>query len=337
MAQHPGPSSLACRTPGDAIRIRPLTFDPFFYCRLHGLVLASGTELPVAPVAPTAFDIKYRVALAEPISPSTHERSDNPSDPWAIERWAGSSVIVEFPQRATFELNRTEILLRRDETGDADLTAHLLLDHVIPRVISLRGDLMIHAAGAVGPSGRAHLFLGRTGVGKSTLVTSLTLSGWELLDDDSVRIVQSQDGEFNALPGSGDVRLLPDAAAMLLSGLVSQPISSNAAKRRFTLDMCASRAATQPAAIGAIYALGRGESSEASAQRLTLAEAVGNVTENGFHLADQPAVITRNAFERASALAAAVPVWRLLVADGLERLDQAIKIVSELDLVIEHG
>ena len=314
-----------------------MTSEPIFYCRLHGLVLASGTELPVAPLAPTAFDIKYGVALGEPLSRSAYARSDNPSDPWAIEHWTGSSVIVEFPQRATFELNRTEILLRRDETGDADLTAHLLLDHVIPRVISLRGDLMLHAAGAVGPSGLAHLFLGRAGAGKSTLVTSLALSGWQLLDDDSVRIVQIQEGEFYALPGSGDVRLLPDAAAMLLPDVASQPISSNAGKRRFTLDLDSSRSPTPPAAIAAIYSLGRGESSEASANRLTLAEAVGNITENGFHLADQPAVITRNAFERASALAAAVPVWRLLVADGLERLDRAIKIVSGLDLLIEHG
>ena len=310
-----------------------MTSEQLFFSRLHGLVLASTTELPIARAEPATPDITYRVALAERLPPSSHARSNDPDDPWAIERWTGSSVIVEFPQRATFELSRAEILLRRDETGDADLTAHLLLDHVVPRVISLRGDLMMHAAGAIGPSGRAHLFVGRTGAGKSTVATRLALHGWELLDDDSIRIIETREAGFCALLGSGDVRLLPDSAAMLLPDEnIGQPISSGAAKRRFSLGRQWFNASTGGAPIAAIYALRRGEQREASLTRLTLAEAVGTVTENGFHLADQPAAITRNAFERASALAAAVPAWQLLLVDRLGDLDQAMNLVSSVDV-----
>ena len=58
----------------------------------------------------------------------------------------------------------------------------------------MRGDLMLHAAGAVGPSGRAHLVLGKTGAGKSTTVAGLVSAGWTLLDDDGIRIVETDDG-----------------------------------------------------------------------------------------------------------------------------------------------
>ena len=60
-------------------------------------------------------------------------------------------------------------------------------------------------------------------------------------------------------------------------------------------------------------------------------EAVGAVTEHGFHLADEPAAITREAFERTSSLAAAVPVWRLRCAHGLEHLDRTLALLAELD------
>ena len=124
----------------------------------------------------------------------------DPDDPWAIEHWLGERVAVEFPEWATFELSRDEITLVSDGTGDVDLVAHLLVDHVLPRVVSLRGDLMLHAAGAVGPSGGAHLVLGPAGAGKSTIVTSLTTHGWSLLDDDSIRVTRAEN-DCTTTPG----------------------------------------------------------------------------------------------------------------------------------------
>ena len=49
---------------------------------------------------------------------------------------------------------------------------------------------MLHAAGAVGSSGCAHVLLGKTGAGKSTIVTELVAGGWSLLDDVGTRFWQ---------------------------------------------------------------------------------------------------------------------------------------------------
>ena len=48
-------------------------------------------------------------------------------------------------------------------------------------------------------------------------------------------------------------------------------------------------------------------------------------------MADEPAAITRQAFERATAIAAAAPVWRLLHSPGLDRLDETLDLLVRLD------
>jgi hypothetical protein len=302
-----------------------------YQCLIHGLVIASEVELPVPRIQPRSADVTYRIDLDTTLPASSHSRSDDADDPWYVEHWIGGRLAVEFPGRATFELSRTEVALIRDETGDADLVMHLLLAHVLPRVVSLRGDLMLHAAGAVGPGGRAHLFLGETGAGKSTIVTALAADGWSLLDDDGIRVIETDRG-LRALPGTAGVRLLPDVATALVSDLnPGRPIASGHPKRRFAADGRRLRLAVDPAPIAALYLLERSRIPKPSVERLGFASALSTITEHGFHLADEPQAITRQAFERASALAAAAPVWRMSSPAGLDELATATALLARLD------
>lgn len=300
--------------------------------RVHGLVLVSPTALPLPQIENDAVDVRYRVGLvAEALAPVVHRRTDDPDDPWVVERWHGGRLLVEFPGWATFEVGRDEVVLVADESGDPDLVVHLLLDHVLPRVVALRGDLMLHGAGAVGPSGRGHVLLGVTGTGKSTLATALAAGGWPLLDDDGIRMLDGPEVP-HAVPGYAGVRLLPDAAEAVLPGAVpGRPMFQGHAKRRFAVDGQRLRMAEGPVPIAGLYVLERTDDDQPSVQRLVFGEAVGAVTEHGFHLADQPAAITRQAFERSSALAAAVPLWRLRCPRGLHRIDEIVAFLAELD------
>jgi hypothetical protein len=302
-----------------------------YHCLIHGLVIASEVDLPVPRIKPRLPDVTYRVALSTTLTAPSHSRSDDADDPWYVEHWFGSRLAVEFPGRATFELSRTDVVLVRDGTGDSDLVMHLLLAHVLPRVVSLRGDLMLHAAGAVGPSGRAHLFLGETGAGKSTIVTGLVAAGWSLLDDDGIRVAHTDSG-LRALPGSAGVRLLPDAAAALVPDVrPGRPIAAGHAKRRFAADGRRLRMAVDAAPIAGVYLLARVETSQPSVERFGFARALSTITEHGFHLADEPASIARHAFERASALAAAVPVWCLFLPAGLDDLAATNALLAKFD------
>ena len=301
---------------------------------VHGLLLRSEAELPITP-SPTSQqepDLVYEVAPhAEELPTPTHSRDDGTDAPWAVEQWIGDRLVVEFPKYAVFELFRDGVTLLTDLCDDPDMVAHLLLDHILPRVVSLRGDLMLHSAGAVGPSGRAHVFLGPTGAGKSTLATALAAGGWPLLDDDGIRVVERDSGP-HAVPGYGGVRLLPDSAAAVLSGVpAGRPMSRGHDKRRFAVDGTHLAMAASPALIAAIYVLQRAEGEQASVERMGLSEALTAIIEQTFHFADEPQAITRKAFEQASALATAVPVWRLHNPSGLHRLDTTKAMIAQLD------
>jgi hypothetical protein len=91
--------------------------------------------------------------------------------------------------------------------------------------------------------------------------------------------------------------------------------------------------AVDPAPIAGLYVLEQEEIAELSIERLGFARALGTITEHGFHLADEPESITRQAFERASALAAAAPVWRLSTPVGLDELAATRTMLARLD----HG
>lgn len=299
---------------------------------IHGLVLASPVELPLTSVAARRADVAYRISLGSrsPQAP-THSRTDNPDDPWAIEHFMGDRLAVEFPGRATFELSRQDVALLADETGDPGLVAHLLLDHVMPRVIALRGDLMLHAAGAIGPSGRAHLVLGKTGAGKSTTVAGLASAGWTLLDDDGIRIVETDDGPV-AMPGTGGIRLDPASANVLLpDAQQGHPMAKGHPKSRFPAEGGGFRMAQAPAHVAGVYLLQRTGVRKPRVESFGLADAVSTIVEHGFQVADEPAAIARQAFERATAIAAAVPVWRLLHSPGLDRLDETLALLARLD------
>jgi hypothetical protein len=302
-----------------------------YHFLLHGLVVASEVDLPAPQIPARPADITYRMNLAAALPAPSHSRFDDIDDPWATEHWLGKRLAVEFPGRATFELSRTEVALVRDESNDPDLLLHLLLHHVLPRVVALRGDLMLHAAGAVAPGGRASLFLGSAGTGKSTLVTGLVSEGWLLLDDDGIRLVPAGDETFVAFPGAPDVRLRPDVAARLVPDLEpGRPIAHGSDKRRFAIDGGRFQSSASPAPVAAVFVLTRG-GGESALSRLGFAAALGEIARHGFHLADDPAVIPSRAFEHASALTAATPVWQLLVPDRLDELTATLELIMNAD------
>jgi len=256
------------------------------------------------------------------------ERQDAPDDPWAVELWLSDGRIdVEFTDVAAFEIDSRSVDLVLDDADDPDMLVHLLLDHVLPRVIALRGDLMLHAAGAVDPAGVGHVFLGGTGQGKSTLSVALAAMGWGLLDDDGIRVTKV-DGVPHAVPGYSVARLLPDAIAGVLPTVEpGLPMAAGHPKRRVAVDGDLGMAMS-PAPVAHAYVLQRTESPTPSVVPLSLRDAVDAVVRHGFHLDHDHGAVLRRTFEQASGFAATVPVSTLHVPHGLHRLAEVAALID---------
>ncbi len=98
-----------------------------------------------------------------------------------------------------------------------------------------RGRYLVHAAGAVDPSGRAWLLAGDSGCGKSTLGYALTRAGWTSLGDDGVVIEQEGDG-FRAHAWRDELRvsrLLSDEFPELAAS--ESAVAANDPRQRLSL------------------------------------------------------------------------------------------------------
>lgn len=124
--------------------------------------------------------------------------------------------VVSFPALAVFLVSIDDLTIHffsEPETREYTLI-HLLLDQVIPRMLSMMGQIVIHA-GAVDVGGKAVVFLGKSGRGKSTLVTYFDKSGYMCLTDDAFLLIEKQSQFYTMLTYPG-LRLWPESAKTLL-------------------------------------------------------------------------------------------------------------------------
>ena len=189
--------------------------EPFY--AFANLVLDSSLPLPElqrrAGAAPNC-----RIDLA-PAPPAADDAWPCPSPREIRKDDGGHGYTIDFGGTARFEISADgDHVCCRPAAGTSDAALrHLLLDHVLPRVLCLRGLLVLHASTLRAPDGRAVAFLGASGAGKSTLAASLVAAGWRLLADDAL-VIEGSEGRPTAVPTYPGLRLWPDSAAWLASG-----------------------------------------------------------------------------------------------------------------------
>jgi hypothetical protein len=202
-------------------------------------------------------------------------------------------------------------LLCEPDTANADW-ASIVSAQALPLAATIRGLEVLHASGVV-LNGRAVLFVGPSGVGKSSLAAALVRLGGRLLSDDAVALAQS-DGGLIAHAGSmtlqlraaEDERLSYDQRAVL-----GHPAGSIEGKRRYL-----SPGAPGPAPLGSVFLL------ERSARRPTV-EALDAVSPfallaSTFNLSVRTAARLRRQLDVVSAIAAGGLVHRLRVQPDVD-------------------
>jgi hypothetical protein len=119
---------------------------------------------------------------------------------------------LEFPGLAEFRVSHdARAVVGCCRAASPTTFRHLLLDQVLPLMLSHQGWCVLHAAAVETPEGAA-AFLGSAGRGKSTMTASLAAAGLAAITDDTLMLTAPVNGPVTAHPAYPSLRMWPESA-----------------------------------------------------------------------------------------------------------------------------
>src|SRR5215467_895844 len=189
--------------------------------------------------------------------------------PWLTIGRQPRGYLLRFQAMVDFAVLRDaqEILCYAPSDTPSETIRHLLLDQVLPLVLSWRGQLVVHGSAVLTPEGTV-AFVGDSGSGKSTLASSFSGDGMAVLTDDCL-LLEEDEGRLTAIPSYPGVRLWPNVAnTMLGKGRALAEVAHYTEKQRVN-GSDGIRFSTRPAKLRRMYFLAPAEESEQSNVRIT--------------------------------------------------------------------
>lgn len=152
-----------------------------------------------------------------------HMWSGQDDNPWLILGRQSRGYFLRFPGMADFAVSYdgSEIRCCPVLNTPGRTVRHLILDQVMPLLLSRRGRLVLHGSAISTPQG-AIAFIGQSGWGKSTLATSFSQNGMTVLTDDCL-VVEENAEHVSVIPTYPGVRLWPETAVKILGAHTSWP------------------------------------------------------------------------------------------------------------------
>jgi hypothetical protein len=316
--------------------------------QVYGLILTSEMTLPeltsATETAPKGGgDLRVRLARRGEALPSTSRWLMSWTLPtgelWlsiAKDEWG---YLLQFPELADFsvDVDGREIVCRPEPEIPPHTMRHLLLDQVLPLVLTIRGRKALHATAVLTPAGVC-AFTGPTGTGKSTLAASLLLTGYPVLSDDCL-VLEAQDGQVLATPAYPGLRLREDTLKAVgndASHLLS--VAHYTSKRRLIPDGHGSYFLTQALPVARIYSLVRPAEGEGEdgliaprVERLSPRDSLVELLPFLFHLDVTDRTMLARHFDFLERVVSHVPVRQLWVPNTFTALP-AVHEVILLDL-----
>lgn len=224
----------------------------------------------------------------------------------------GGLCRLELPPTASFLLEPgAGRLVVESETTDAELREHRIVSSAVCTLLSMRGDLVLHAS-AIEAGGRAVLFCGPTQRGKSTLARALGEAGHPLLGEDGIAI-ELGDGGPIAFPGARGVRVRRDGDVPARTDLLPDPGSGE----------------PDPSPVGAVVLLGE-RGARLTVEPLARARALALLTPNLVHSGGRAAIGA--AFAGLATLLGSTPAFAVSLPDDLGALGaNAVRLLDSID------
>jgi hypothetical protein len=162
------------------------------------------------------------------------------------------------------------------ELHDTDVLSHLVVDHVLPRLLARRGLTVLHAT-CVAYGDLAVAFVGASGAGKSTLAMSAVQNGARLLADDCL-VLDRREAGFDVLASYAGSRLWSDSATALAVDPDGSLVNATG-KSRLRVDAAVSSGTR--VRLAAVFVLERG-ADEISVDHMDPAQAFWRLGENSY-------------------------------------------------------
>jgi len=284
--------------------------------RLWDLVLESRLPLPeLLPANGQETGCVFHLLapdqlVSSPIEWHQHYR-DADATIWLSCARRGSDYLLRFPGQADFltSADGKEIRCSPAPRSAPESIRHLLLDHVVPLMLGQQSRAVLHGSAVQAPEG-AIVFLGASGMGKSTLAASFCAQGLALLADDAL-VVAEQGSELFVIPSYPGLRLWPDVAAAF-PGLDAGPLPGSE-KRRLGLDDNRLRFGSAAVPLARLYVLAapQGCTGPISVVAMSRRDAFMALVKNAFGLELAGPERLREQFERLVRLTAAPRFGRL--------------------------
>jgi hypothetical protein len=287
--------------------------------RICDLTLASNVPLPeIVPATVIEFDCRFELMSARCPAPDNvawfhkwsvdNDGKDGGEEPWVCFGFSGDGYLLRFPSCGDFVLSGDLRKIQcRPLPGIPKATVrHLLLDQVIPLVLSRREGTVLHASAVLAAQG-VLAFVGKSGQGKSTLATSFAQKGCALVSDDCLAL-RAENGGWVVLPSYPGVRLWPSAAEELLGEDADTSSVAHYTIKRRAGDMGVLPFSACSAPLRAFFFLAD-EAPTISMERLSPRQAFMAFVKFAFVLDITDTVFLRDQFETFGLLSEAVPAY----------------------------
>lgn len=314
--------------------------------RVSGLNILSDTPLPELEariVEPLDSDAQLLVQLSGRATDSSFLHAHwfltqnlDSGRPWMARARNHEGYLLRYNDLADFWLDRMgrQVTCCARSAGVSDLTIRaLLLDHVLPLVLALRGKYALHAAAVVTERGVC-AFSGDSGIGKSTLAACLSLAGHRLLTDDC--LILEDRGVVVAAPAHPSLKLCDDALeTLMLRAKETEPVAEYTTKRRLRLSISGAEFPSEPLPLARIYFLIRGDEAAARTagalpriECLSPRDAFVEMVNHSIRLDSTDQEMLLREFQFTQRLVTSVPVKLLLMPDDLSYLDAVRKAIA---------
>jgi hypothetical protein len=221
-----------------------------------------------------------------------------------------TGYLLRFPGLADFEVSADgESVVASPCPATDDMTVeHLYNNQLVPLALSRQGRPTFHASVVTVPNG-AVAFLGRTGMGKSTLAASFALEEATFLTDDAL-LIDENDG-IRAMHSHASVRLWQDSVDALIPEEVAKAGAISYSDKARLLAGDVLRYTDEPVSLLAAFVLRSEQSSGVVIEPLTGSERQMAWIENSFLLDIEDRELLARHFDWTHRIAEQVPTYSL--------------------------